>query len=86
MFAQPRRSKIEPVPPPKKGKHATIEEITFDDGARTEYLTGFHKRKLLRVKHAQDVAAKRARQERLEMRKMVLLPTKKKVCQYYVNS
>jgi ribosomal RNA-processing protein 17 len=72
MFAQPRIRKSALVPPPKKRKTAhTIEEITFDKDARAEYLTGFHKRKQARIKHAQEVAEQRARQERIEMRKQV---------------
>jgi hypothetical protein len=71
MFAQPRIKKT-PLPPPKKRKasHA-IEEITFDKDARAEYLTGFHKRKQARIKHAQEVAQQKAREERIEMRKQV---------------
>lgn len=53
-----------------------VEEITFDPSARQEYLTGFHKRKLQRAKHAQEAAERRMRAERLEGRKKVgtLLP------------
>ncbi|KXX77223.1 Ribosomal RNA-processing protein 17 [Madurella mycetomatis] len=71
MFAKPRIKKT-PLPPPKKRKstHA-IEEITFDKNARAEYLTGFHKRKQARIKHAQEVAEQKARQERIEMRKQI---------------
>ncbi|KAK4039812.1 nucleolar protein 12-domain-containing protein [Parachaetomium inaequale] len=71
MFAQPRIRKTAP-PPPKKRKTAhAIEEITFDKDARSEYLTGFHKRKQARIKHAQEVAAEKAREERIEMRKQI---------------
>lgn len=72
MFAQPRPRKSALVPPPKKRKttHA-IEEITFDKDARQEYLSGFHKRKQARIKHAQELAEQRAREERIEMRKQV---------------
>ncbi|KAJ4306608.1 hypothetical protein N0V88_001413 [Collariella sp. IMI 366227] len=71
MFAQPRARKIA-APPPKKRKtvHA-IEEITFDKDARAEYLTGFRKRKQARIKHAQEIAAVQAREERIEMRKQI---------------
>ncbi len=72
MFAQPRPRKSTLGPPPKKRKSThTIEEITFDKDARTEYLTGFHKRKQARIKHAQGVAEQKAREERIEMRKQV---------------
>ncbi|KAK4105116.1 hypothetical protein N658DRAFT_521640 [Parathielavia hyrcaniae] len=72
MFAQPRIRKSTLQPPPKKRKTAhTIEEITFDKDARAEYLTGFHKRKQARIKHAQEVAEEKARQERIEVRKQI---------------
>jgi ribosomal RNA-processing protein 17 len=46
-----------------------VEEITFDPAARQEFLTGFHKRKLQRAKHALEAAEKRAREERLVERR-----------------
>ncbi|KAF2749644.1 hypothetical protein M011DRAFT_456429 [Sporormia fimetaria CBS 119925] len=57
-------------PPSKKRKISTTApaEITFDFAAREEYLTGFHKRKLARIKHAQEEAAKKEKEERLRMR------------------
>jgi ribosomal RNA-processing protein 17 len=72
MFARPRPKKS-PLPPPSKKRKAThsIEEISFDNDARADYLTGFHKRKLQRVKNAQEEAAKRARQEKIDTRKQV---------------
>lgn len=72
MFAQPRPKKSLLPPPVKKRKteHA-IEEISFDTDARQEYLTGFRKRKLQRVKRAQEEAEKRAKEERREARKQV---------------
>ncbi|KAI9754211.1 MAG: hypothetical protein M4579_004808 [Chaenotheca gracillima] len=58
------------APPTKKRKKTSaVEEVTFDFGAREEYLTGFHKRKLQRAKFAQDVAAKKEREEKLEDRR-----------------
>jgi len=58
--------------PNKKRKLANQpEEINFDPDARQQFLTGFRKRKLQRVKHAQEVAEKRAREERIEYRKRV---------------
>lgn len=71
MFAQPRIRKTAPPPPKKRKTVHAIEEITFDKDARAEYLTGFHKRKQARIKHAQEVAEEKARQERIEMRKQV---------------
>jgi hypothetical protein len=60
-------------PPAKKRRVETIavEEINFDTTARQEYLTGFHKRKLQRAKHAQEAAEKKARLERIEDRRKV---------------
>lgn len=61
------------MPPPTKRRKTepAVEEINFDLSARQEYLTGFHKRKVQRAKHAQDAAEKRARAERVEERKKV---------------
>ncbi|KAK1760460.1 nucleolar protein 12-domain-containing protein [Echria macrotheca] len=72
MFAQPRVKKNALQPPPKKRKttHA-IEEITFDRDARAEYLTGFRKRKQARIKQAQEIAAKKEREARIELRKQM---------------
>jgi ribosomal RNA-processing protein 17 len=72
MFAKPRPKKSILPPPSKKRKMTSaVEEVNFDFEARQEYLTGFHKRKQQRIKNAQEEAAKRARQEKLEMRKQV---------------
>ncbi|KAF2015983.1 hypothetical protein BU24DRAFT_462196 [Aaosphaeria arxii CBS 175.79] len=59
-------------PPSKKRKFArepAPEEITFDYAAREEYLTGFHKRKQARIKHAQEEAAKKEKEEKLKFRR-----------------
>jgi ribosomal RNA-processing protein 17 len=70
MFAHPRAKKSAPTPPRKKRRATySIEEISFDGKSRHDYLTGFRKRKLQRVKVAQEHAAKKAREERLEFRK-----------------
>lgn len=50
---------------------STVEEVNFDPTAREDYLTGFHKRKVQRIKQAQEHAVKRAREERIEERKKV---------------
>ena len=74
MFARPRpkKSALGGGPPPKMRKAAhAVEEIKFDPDARNEYLTGFHKRKVQRTKRAQEEAAKRARQEKIDLRKQV---------------
>ena len=55
----------------KRRKNPAPEEITFDFAAREEYLTGFHKRKLQRIKYAKEEAAKKERKERIEERKSV---------------
>ncbi|KAG6085547.1 hypothetical protein E4U30_000886 [Claviceps sp. LM220 group G6] len=83
MFAKPRPKKS-PLPPPNKKRKtvSTIEEISFDDGAREEYLTGFHKRKLQRIKHAQEEAAKRAREEKLETRKQIREGRRREVAEH----
>jgi ribosomal RNA-processing protein 17 len=55
------------MPPSSKRRKlnsTATEEITFDFAAREEYLTGFHKRKQARVRHAQEVAAKKEKEER----------------------
>lgn len=53
---------------------AAIEEITFDTSAREDYLTGFHKRKLQRIKHAKEEALKKEREEKIKARKIVFNP------------
>ncbi|KAL7276947.1 hypothetical protein RUND412_000041 [Rhizina undulata] len=56
-----------------------VEEITFDRESRQEYLTGFHKRKLQRVKHAQQEAEKQAKIEKLEERRKLREARKEQV-------
>ncbi|KAI7787753.1 rrna processing protein rrp17 [Diaporthe eres] len=86
MFAKPRPKKSLLPPPSKKRKAThTVEEINFDNSARQEYLTGFHKRKVQRQKHAQEEAAKRAREEKIEFRKQ-LREDKKKQVEEHVKS
>lgn len=48
-----------------------VEEVNFDSESRQEWLTGFHKRKVQRAKHAQENAAKRYKEEKREARKKV---------------
>ncbi|KAI9785244.1 MAG: hypothetical protein M1816_000492 [Peltula sp. TS41687] len=63
------------LPPPAKKRKVSrtqgtkTEEVLFDAHAREEYLNGFHKRKVARIKQAQAVAARRERVEKLEQRK-----------------
>ncbi|KAI4278325.1 MAG: hypothetical protein LQ337_001094 [Flavoplaca oasis] len=61
-------SRIAPVKKRRKGEPA-IEEITFNFDDREEYLTGFHKRKLQRIKHAKEEALKREREEKVANRR-----------------
>lgn len=61
---------VAPVRKRRKGEPA-IEEITFDFDDREDYLTGFHKRKLQRIKHAREEASKKEREERIAARKAV---------------
>jgi ribosomal RNA-processing protein 17 len=71
MFARPRPKKPL-LPRAKRRKPASaIDEVNFDFDARAEYLTGFHKRKLKRVKQAKEEAARKAREERILVRKRV---------------
>ncbi|KAI9742672.1 MAG: hypothetical protein M1818_003813 [Claussenomyces sp. TS43310] len=73
-FIQPRpRPKTSLFPPPPKKRRTTsaTEEISFDFDARADYLTGFHKRKIHRAKQAQEEAAKKAREERIESRRQL---------------
>ncbi|KAI1115849.1 nucleolar protein 12-domain-containing protein [Nemania sp. NC0429] len=79
MFARPRPKKLLAPPVKKRKRQHAIEEIKFDDGARAEYLTGFHKRKLQRVRNAQEQAAERARQEKIEARKQLREDRKREV-------
>ncbi|KAL6709680.1 hypothetical protein ACN47E_001108 [Coniothyrium glycines] len=60
------------MPPPTKKRKIAVtvpENITFDPAAREEYLTGFHKRKVARIKHAQEENAKREKEEKLRFRR-----------------
>lgn len=75
IFNHPRPKKSILPPPSKKRKtDHKIEEISFDDEKRADYLTGFHKRKVARAKAAQVEAEKKAREERVVIRKQVCLP------------
>lgn len=48
-----------------------VEEINFDSANREEWLTGFHKRKVQRAKHAAENAAKQYKEDKKAMRKKV---------------
>ncbi|CEJ94532.1 hypothetical protein VHEMI10056 [[Torrubiella] hemipterigena] len=86
MFAKPRVKKsILPSHYKKRKTTSDIEEISFDNDARHEFLTGFHKRKQQRIKHAQDIAAKRARQEKLDTRKQIRDDRKRELEEHVAN-
>ncbi|KZP18672.1 hypothetical protein FIBSPDRAFT_1045979 [Athelia psychrophila] len=53
----------------KKEKREQIKEIVFDDDARRDFLTGFHKRKLDKATNAKNKAIERDKQERLATRR-----------------
>lgn len=67
---RPKKS-ILPPQPKKRKRTAAIEEISFDFDARADYLTGFHKRKVERMKRAQAENEKKAKEERILQRKQV---------------
>lgn len=52
----------------RRRKQDQVKEIIFDDEARREFLTGFHKRKVARTEAAKKKALERQKQERLEAR------------------
>jgi ribosomal RNA-processing protein 17 len=69
---RPKKSVLPPHTKRRKIDHK-IEEISFDTSKREDYLTGFHKRKLQRIKRAQEENEKKAREERRQMRKQVCI-------------
>jgi len=68
---RPKKSLLSNQPSKKRKTEHKIEEISFDTSAREDYLTGFHKRKVQRIKAAQVEAQKKEREERVLMRKQV---------------
>ena len=66
-----KRVDLSNTPSKKRKRTFGIEEITYDANAREDFLTGFHKRKLQRAKHAREAAAKKEKAERIEARKNV---------------
>lgn len=75
LHPRPKKSILTSGPPSKKRKtvHA-IEEISFDNDARADYLTGFHKRKVARATKAREEAEKKEKEERVKIRAQVRLP------------
>ncbi|KIM69191.1 hypothetical protein SCLCIDRAFT_1208616 [Scleroderma citrinum Foug A] len=53
----------------KRKKNGQVKEVIFDDDARREYLTGFHKRKTAKKEEARRRAKLREKQERQELRR-----------------
>ncbi|KAJ7647225.1 nucleolar protein 12-domain-containing protein [Roridomyces roridus] len=53
----------------KRAKESQVKEVLFDDEARREFLTGFHKRKLAKADAARKKAVEREKQERQESRR-----------------
>jgi len=75
IFNHPRPKRSLLAHPAKKRKtDHKIEEINFDFDARADYLTGFQKRKAARAKQAKLEAEKKAREERIVIRKQVWPP------------
>ncbi|KAF4630019.1 hypothetical protein G7Y89_g8128 [Cudoniella acicularis] len=70
---RPKKSVLPPLSRAAKKRKTEhkIEEINFDNDARADYLTGFHKRKVQRAKQAQVEAEKRAREEKIKIRKQL---------------
>ncbi|TVY38529.1 Ribosomal RNA-processing protein [Lachnellula subtilissima] len=65
---RPKRTLLSAGPPSKKRKTVhKIEEINFDNDARADYLTGFHKRKVARATKAREEAEKKEKEERVNL-------------------
>ena len=67
---RPKRSLLQTPNKRRKTEHK-IPEISFDDAKRADYLSGFHKRKVARIKAAQEENKKKEREERIKVRKQV---------------
>ncbi|KAH9940428.1 nucleolar protein 12-domain-containing protein [Epithele typhae] len=53
----------------RRAKKEQLKEIVFDDSARRDFLTGFHKRKVQKKEAAKQKAMEREKQDRLEARR-----------------
>ncbi|KAJ3883592.1 nucleolar protein 12-domain-containing protein [Lentinula edodes] len=53
----------------KRAKRNQVQEVIFDDTARHDFLTGFHKRKLAKTEAAKKKALEREKQQRQEDRR-----------------
>ncbi|KAK3327500.1 nucleolar protein 12-domain-containing protein [Cercophora scortea] len=86
MFVRPRVKKDTLIAPSKKRKIVhKVEEVTFDKDSRSEYLTGFRKRKQARIKHARDFAEQKAHDELIAMRKKIR-EERKQAVEEHVNT
>ncbi|VEU20174.1 DEKNAAC101061 [Brettanomyces naardenensis] len=63
----------------RKAKAHRVDEVTFDKEKRIDFLTGFHKRKLQRKKHAQELAEEQNKQQRIEERAKIREERKERV-------
>ncbi|RIA91967.1 nucleolar protein 12-domain-containing protein [Glomus cerebriforme] len=70
IYAKKRKNRIEQVP-----------EVVFDETARREFLTGFHKRKLERKAKAKESALQFSKQERAKARKAAKESVKEQIKQ-----
>ncbi|RPA81730.1 hypothetical protein BJ508DRAFT_414631 [Ascobolus immersus RN42] len=72
--------KIERAKANAKGKRQPkVEAVEFDREKRRDYLTGFHKRKLARIKQAKEIAATKEKELKREARKELREERKKEV-------
>jgi len=71
IIPRPKKSTL-PQLPKKRKRNAAIDEISFDFDKREDYLTGFHKRKVERIKRAQAENDKKLKEERIQQRKEVI--------------
>jgi ribosomal RNA-processing protein 17 len=53
----------------QRAKRTQVKEVIFDEVARHDFLTGFHKRKLAKTEAARKKALEREKQQRLEDRR-----------------
>ncbi|KAF9481540.1 hypothetical protein BDN70DRAFT_803314 [Pholiota conissans] len=53
----------------RRARRDQVKEVVFDDDARREFLTGFHKRKLAKAEAARAKAKEREKQDRLAARR-----------------
>ncbi|QPG74491.1 hypothetical protein FOA43_001821 [Brettanomyces nanus] len=63
----------------RKSRSHRVEEVTFDKEKRIDFLTGFHKRKLERRKHAQENQEKQRKEDRIEERARIREERRQKV-------